>query len=69
MYKLLPDFAATAINCVSLNLWSLTKDFFTIHETRGSWNVLLYERQRSRVRLNTSPKYRKTKTIYIFLDS
>ena len=37
------DFAATAINHISLSLWSLSKDFFTIQETAGSWSVLHFE--------------------------
>ena len=44
MCKLLLDFAATAINYVSLSLWSLSKDFFTIQGTADSWYVLDYER-------------------------
>ena len=31
--KLLLEFGTTAINYVSLSLWSLSKDFFTIQET------------------------------------
>ena len=38
------DFAATAINRISLSLWSLLKDFFTVQETADSWSVLQYER-------------------------
>ena len=36
MCKLLLDTAATAIYYVSLSLWILSKDFFTIQETAGS---------------------------------
>ena len=42
--KLLIDFATTAINYDSLDLWSLSKEFFTIQEIAGSWFVLDYER-------------------------
>ena len=42
--KLLLDFATTAINYVSLSLWSLSKDFFTIQGTACSSFVLDYER-------------------------
>ena len=42
--KLLLDFATTARNYVSLSLWNLSKDFFTIQETACSWFVLEYER-------------------------
>ena len=38
--KLLFDVASTAINYVSLSLWSLSKDLFTIQETAWSWFVL-----------------------------
>ena len=39
LWKLLHDFATTAINYVSLSLWSLSKDFFTIQETACSWFI------------------------------
>ena len=42
--KLLPDFANTAMNYVSLRLWSLSNEFFIIQETACSWFVLDYER-------------------------
>ena len=42
--KLLLDFAATAINYVSLSLWSLSGLFHhSVQETACSWFVLDYE--------------------------
>ena len=63
MCKLLFDFAPTAINCVSLGLWSLIKDFFTIRGTADSWNVLHYEQKPHQFRLNASSKHKKRETM------
>ena len=38
-YFALIDFAAAAITYFFLRLWSLTKDFFTIERTAGSWKL------------------------------
>ena len=55
LWKLRHDFATTAINCVSLSLWSLSKDFFIIQETECTWFVLDYERPPHQMKW-TSPR-------------
>ena len=56
------DVAATVTNYISLSLRSLTKDFFIIHGTADTKNVLctLKDHHKS---LNISTKHKKTKTI------
>ena len=49
MCKLLLDFAAIAINYVSLSFSSLLKDFFTIQGTAAFWYVLHYETPPSQI--------------------
>ena len=61
MCKLLLDFAATAMNYISLSLRSLSKDLFTIRELQVLY--MYYTMNDHHIRLNTCSKHKKKGTI------